>query len=147
MMRKVIHIALYSLRIVFRDKDALTWLFILSIIWTILWGAVYTPHSRNEKIPIGLLNRDKGVYGEIFRNMLEEQKGIKIIQQSNEVDMKNLVKKSELSAGLLIPEDFSENLMRGKHTTIKILESKRYSSHFLETLITKLSNRISIDAL
>ena len=147
MIRKIVYIALHSLRIVFRDKGALIWLILMPIIWTILMGAISTPRSGNEKIPVGFLNKDRGIYGETFKNMLEEEKGIEIVEESDEAKMKNLVKKSDLFAGLLIPEDFSEDLMSGEPITIKILKSEKNFSYFLKALITKTANRISIDAL
>ncbi len=147
MLKKFFYIALHSLKIVFRDKGTLIWLILMPIIWTILTGAMSTPRSGNEKIPVGFLNRDTGIYGETFRSTLEKEKGIEIIEESDKVNMKDRVKKSEFFAGLLIPENFSENLMNGKSTTIEVLKSEKSFSYFLDELITKTANRISIDAL
>ncbi|MEA3313213.1 MAG: ABC transporter permease [Caldisericota bacterium] len=147
MLKKIVYIALHSLKIVFRDRGTLIWLILIPIIWTTLIGTMSTPRSGNEKIPVGFFNRDKGIYGETFKSTLEKEEGIEIIGESDKTNMKARVKKSELFAGLLIPENFSENLMNGKSTTIEILKSGKSSSYFLDELITKTANRISIDAL
>ena len=147
MLKKIVYIAYNSLRIVLRDKGTLIWLILMPIIWTILIGAINTPHSGNEKIPVGFLNRDKGIYGEIFRNTLEKEKGVEIVEESSKTEMKNRVKESDLFAGLLIPEDFSEKLISGTPTTVEILKSEKSFSYFLDEIVTKTANRISIDAL
>lgn len=147
MLKKNFYIVLHSLKIVFRDRGTLIWLILMPIIWTTLIGTMSIPRSGNEKIPVGFLNRDKGIYGETFKSTLEKEKGIEIIGESDKANMKDRVKKSELFVGLLIPENFSENLMNGKSTTIEILKSEKSFSYFLDELITKTANRISIDAL
>lgn len=147
MLKKIFYIVLHSLKIVFRDRGTLIWLILMPIIWTTLIGTMSTPRSGNEKIPVGFFNRDKGIYGEIFKSTLEKEKGIEIIGESDKANMKDRVKKPELFVGLLIPENFSENLMNGRSTTIEILKSEKSFSYFLDELITKTANRISIDAL
>lgn len=147
MIKKVIQIALHSLKLVVRDKGTLIWLILMPIIWTILIGAISTPQGKNAKIPVGFLNNDRGTYGEMFRETLKKEKAIEIIEENDEDKMGNLVKESKLFSGLIVPEDFSEKLVNGKAVTIKILKSEKNFSYFLDELITKTANRVSIDAL
>ncbi len=149
MIKKVLAIALNSLKVTFRDKGNLIWLIILPIIWTTLIGTIDTPGGGDEKISVGFLNSDRGIYGEVFEEILNKEESIKIVAMSEDDEdrMRTLVKDTKLSVGLIIPGDFSEKLKAGESVVIEILKSERSSSYFLEELIEKVAERISIDAL
>lgn len=149
MIKKILAIAFNSLKVAFRDKGNLVWLIIMPIVWTTLIGTMSTPGSEDEKIPVGFLNSDRGIYGEVFAETLRKEESIKIIAvvEDDEEKMTNLVKDSKLSVGLIIPGNFSEKLRTGEPVVIDILKSERSSSYFLEEIIDKAAGRISIGAL
>ena len=149
MIKKTLAIALNSLKVTFRDKGNLIWLIIMPIVWTTLIGTMSTTGGGDEKIPVGFLNSDRGIYGEVFEEILKNEENIKIVAmaEDDEDKMRNLVKDTKLSVGLMIPYNFSEKLKVGEQVVIEILKSERGSSYFLEELIEKVAGRISIDAL
>ena len=149
MIKKVLVIAFNSLKITFRDKGNLIWLIIMPIVWTTLLGTMSTPGGGDEKIPVGFLNSDRGIYGEVFEEILRNEESIKIVAmaEDDEEKMRNLVKDTKLSVGVIIPDNFSEKLKAREQVVIEILKSERNSSYFLEELIEKTAYRISIDAL
>ena len=149
MIRKIFQISFNSLKITFRDRGNLLWLIIMPIVWTTLIGTMSTTGGGNDKIPVGFLNRDRGIYGEVFAETLRKEESIKIVVvvEDDEDKMRNLVKDTKLSVGLIIPNDFSEKLTDGEPVAIEILKSERNTSYFLDELITKAAERISIDAL
>jgi len=149
LIKKVLAIAFNSLKVTFRDKGNLIWLIIMPIVWTTLIGTMSTTGGGDEKIPVGFLNSDRGIYGEVFEEILGKEESIKIIviAEDDKDKMRNLVKDTKLSVGLIIPDNFSEKLKVGERVVIEILKSERNSSYFLEELIEKTAHRISIDAL
>jgi len=149
LIKKTLAIALNSLKVTFRDKGNLIWLIIMPIVWTTLIGTMSTTGGGDEKIPVGFLNSDRGIYGEVFEEILKNEENIKIVAmaEDDEDKMRNLVKDTKLSVGLMIPYNFSEKLKVGEQVVIEILKSERGSSYFLEELIEKVAGRISIDAL
>lgn len=149
MIKKALAIAFNSLKVTFRDKGNLIWLIIMPIVWTTLLGTMSTPGGGDEKIPVGFLNSDRGIYGEVFEEILRKEESIKIvaIAEDDEDKMRNLVKDTKLSVGVIIPDNFSEKLKVREQVVIEILKSERNSSYFLEELIEKTAHRISIDAL
>lgn len=149
MIKKALVIAFNSLKVTFRDKGNLIWLIIMPIVWTTLIGTMSTTGSGDEKIPVGFLNSDRGIYGEVFEEILKKEESIEIIAmvEDDEDKMRDLVKDSKLSVGLIIPDNFSEKLKVGEQVVIEILKSERSSSYFLDELIGKVAERISIDAL
>ena len=149
MIKKALAIAFNSLKVTFRDKGNLIWLIIMPIVWTTLIGTMSTPGGGDEKIPVGFLNSDRGIYGEVFEEILRNEESIKIVAmaEDDEDKMRNLVKDTKLSVGIIIPDNFSEKLKVREQVVIEILKSERNSSYFLEELIEKVAERISIDAL
>jgi len=149
LIKKALVIAFNSLKVTFRDKGNLIWLIIMPIVWTTLLGTMSTTGGGDEKIPVGFLNSDRGIYGEVFEEILRKEGSIKIvaIAEEDEDKMRNLVKDTKLSVGIIIPGDFSEKLKVREQAVIEILKSERNSSYFLEELIEKVAERISIDAL
>lgn len=123
----------------------------MPIIWTTLIGTMSISDGEDDgnKIPVGFLNRDKGIYGEVLAEILRKEEGIEIvvIVEDDEDKMRNLVKDNEFSVGVIIPNDFSEKLRAGDQVVIEILKSERNSSYFLDELIAKAAGRVSIDAL
>ena len=149
MIRKALAIAFNSLKVTFRDKGNLIWLIIMPIVWTTLLGTMSTPGGGDEKIPVGFLNSDRGIYGEVFEEILKKEESIKIVAmaEDDEDKMRNLVKDTKLSVGVIIPDNFSEKLKVREQVVIEILKSERNSSYFLEELIEKVAERISINSL
>ena len=149
MIKKLLVIAFNSLKVTFRDKGNLVWLIVMPIIWTTLIGTMGTSGGGDEKIPVGFLNSDRGIYGEVFEEILKKEESIKIVTmaEDDEDKMRNLVKDTKLSVGVIIPDNFSEKLKAREQVVIEILKSERNSSYFLEELIVKVAERISIDAL
>jgi len=149
LIKKALAIAFNALKVTFRDKGNLIWLIIMPIVWTTLIGTMDTPGGGDDKIPVGFLNRDRGIYGEVFEEILKKEESVKIVAmaEDDEDKMRNLVKDTKLSVGVIIPDNFSEKLKAGESVVIEILKSERSSSYFLEELIEKTAERISIDAL
>ena len=147
MFKKIFSIAINLLKITLRDKGALVWLLIMPLLWTVLIGSISGPKSSSNTIPIGIINLDNGTYGENFESYLAKEKDIAIVIKKDEIELETLVKNTEVSVGLIIPQDFSENLKLNRSVEIKLLKSEESSSYFIEELIGKVAKRMSIDAL
>jgi ABC-2 type transport system permease protein len=147
MFRKIFHISANALRLAFRDKGALIWIIVMPLIWTVLMGSMTGRGSSTSTIPVGLINNDKGAYGEMFSDALSAEKGITVQKQIDVESMKSLVKNQRIAIGLVIPEIFSQDLMSNEPVTIQMFKSTIASTYFLEELVNKTADRISIDAL
>jgi len=147
MLKKIFNIATNLLKITLRDKGALVWLLVMPLIWTVLIGSMSGPKSSSNTIPIGIINLDNGTYGSNFESYLAKEKDIVIVIKKDEIELAQLVKDTKVSVGLIIPQDFSENLKLNRSVEIKLLKSEKSSSYFIEELIGKVAKRLSIDAL
>jgi ABC-2 type transport system permease protein len=147
MFRKIFNIAINLLKITLADAGALVWLLIMPLVWTVLIGAISSPKSSSNTIPVGIINLDNGTYGSSFESYLAKEKDIVIVTKKDEIELETLVKDTEVTVGLIIPQDFSENLKLNRSVEIKLLKSEKSSSYFIEELIGKVAKRMSVDAL
>ena len=147
MLKKIFNIAINLLKITLRDKGALVWLLVMPLIWTVLIGSMSGPKSSSNTIPVGIINLDNGTYGSNFESYLAKEKDIVIVIKKDEIELVQLVKDTKVSVGLIIPQDFSENLKLNRSVEIKLLKSEKSSSYFIEELIGEVAKRMSIDAL
>lgn len=147
MLKKIFNIAINLLKITLRDKGALVWLLVMPLIWTVLIGSMSGPKSSSNTIPVGIINLDNGTYGSNFESYLAKEKDIVIVIKKDEIELAQLVKDTKVSVGLIVSQDFSENLKLNRSVEIKLLKSEKSSSYFIEELIGKVAKRMSIDAL
>lgn len=146
MKTKIFNIAKNILLNTFRDKGSLIWLIVMPIVWTTLIGSMSSPRSSPNLIPISIINYDKGAYSNKIEEFLLKENTVKIIKVEGEEDLTKKVIDTEISVGLIIPENFSENLISDKVSQISIVKSEKSSSYLIEELIKKTLKRISIDA-
>ncbi|HON84374.1 MAG TPA: ABC transporter permease, partial [Caldisericia bacterium] len=123
MFRKIISIASNLIRVSFKDKSSILWLFVMPIIWTTLIGAVSSfGSSGSSKIPIAIINSDKGIYGDIYEDVMKNEKDLDIILYSEEnfKNVVNMVKETKIASMIYIPENFSDSIINNSDVNITI---------------------------
>lgn len=150
MFRKIISIASNLIRVSFKDKSSILWLFVMPIIWTTLIGAVSSfGSSGSSKIPIAIINSDKGIYGDIYEDVMKNEKDLDIILYSEEnfKDVVNMVKETKIASMIYIPENFSDSIINNSDVNITIYKSSSNNSFYIEELVKKITNQIDISSL
>jgi len=148
--RKIISIASNLIRVSFKDKSSILWLFVMPIIWTTLIGAVSSfGSSGSSKIPIAIINSDKGIYGDIYEDVMKNEKDLDIILYSEEnfKDVVNMVKETKIASMIYIPENFSDSIINNSDVNITIYKSSSNNSFYIEELVKKITNQIDISSL
>ncbi len=150
MFRKISSIAINLLRVTFKDKSSILWFFIMPIIWTTLLGSVSNfGGGGTTKVPIAIINLDKGSLGNIYVDEIKKEEELNIIfyQKEDLNDVINMVKDTKISSLILIPEDFSDSIFENLEITVTVYKSTRYSTYYIEELIKKITNKINISSL
>jgi len=148
--RKIISIASNLIRVSFKDKSSILWLFVMPIIWTTLIGAVSSfGSSGSSKIPIAIINSDKGIYGDIYEDVMKNEKDLDIILYSEEnfKNVVNMVKETKIASMIYIPENFSDSIINNSDVNITIYKSSSNNSFYIEELVKKITNQIDISSL
>lgn len=116
-MNAVWSIALKDLRILLRDRSALVFLFGLPLVFTGIFGAVYSGRGNSSSSPIRILvlNQDRGAHGaELVDSM--QKLGITIENETaGSEHLKQRVQNGEQAIGVVIPPNYSERLEAAVH--------------------------------
>jgi len=126
-MRKIFLIGVKDVKIRARDSSAFIMLLVMPLVLILVLGMVFQPlwTSTPFTIDIAVLNEDNGEFSKI---LLDEVFGseqlkymIKIKFMESEEEIIREVNEGKIVAGVIIGEEFSQAIMRGEDTRIKIL--------------------------
>ena len=140
-----------------RYKESLFWIVLFPLIWltmvSVIWGSPDVP-----TVDLGLLVLDNKSFGgensttKILVDILLESEYFRVVNVSSRQELVELIKKGELTTGLVIPEGFSENLSSLKPAYVEVYYSKStwggFASNIVLGFLEGLSSRyrsISID--
>jgi len=113
-----------------RDRLRLISFFLMPIFMMILIGFIFPNQNSLKNIPIGIANQDKKKTGEDLEKTIEDLKlvndtpAFKLKKYSDIEAIKEGIKKQEISGGIVIPSDFSENISKNKESEITIVEDQ-----------------------
>ena len=126
-MRKIFLIGIKDVKIRARDPSSFIILLVMPLLLILVLGMVFQPlwTSTPFIIDIAVLDEDGGEFSKI---LLEEVFGseqlkdmVKIKYVESEEEIINEVNKGKIAAGVIIGEGFSQAIMTGEDTRIKIL--------------------------
>lgn len=93
----------------------------LPIIYTSLFGALFYKNSLTE-VPIIICNYDDGAYGRKIIKDLQSTPDISILEKiTNDTDIKEKMLHKNAAGAVIIPADFSKNIITGKSSTIEVV--------------------------
>ncbi|PTL85336.1 hypothetical protein DAT35_01025 [Vitiosangium sp. GDMCC 1.1324] len=86
-------------------------------------SSVWDPYGRADHLPVALVNQDRGAtyqgtpvhLGDSVVDTLEQKHSFRYIHYSNAEEARDAVREGQLSFAVIIPEDFSEHAVVGKH--------------------------------
>lgn len=119
---RVLCIAWYDLIRLLRDRTPLLIIMVIPIILTVVMGFAYGSGSTEEapKISVGIAADDQSGFVRELIERIKQDTSIKAIEMSRKQVIEG-IKESELEAGFIIPEGFTENIKEGK-TGIHVLK-------------------------
>jgi ABC-2 type transport system permease protein len=126
-MRKIFLIGVKDVKIRARDLSSFIMLLVMPLVIILLLGIVFQPlwTSTPFTIDIAVLNEDNGEFSKI---LLEEIFGseqlkdmVKIKYVESEEEIINKVNEGKIAAGVIIGEEFSQAIIAGENTRIKVL--------------------------
>jgi ABC-2 type transport system permease protein len=126
-----------------RSKMRLVMLVLMPLFMMAMIGFIFPSGSSISDTPIALANNDTGSLGTGFVQQLEiinNQTGMmKLSTATNFNDIKNKLQNSEVNGGIIIPENFSSNILAGKqgYITIVIDQSNPQMSVTIQAVLSK----------
>jgi len=151
---------LKELKITFRERETVFWIFAWPLIWILLAAFVFIPPTVDQPITlkVGIVNYDiNSTYpfnGTYFTNILSEieYRGVKLFEVTeylNETKMVEDIRKGKLDGGFVIPEGFGEKVIIGQsNLTVYIgardIQRAQISEAILKGFIERMNKDISM---
>ncbi|HEY5493802.1 MAG TPA: ABC transporter permease [Candidatus Anoxymicrobiaceae bacterium] len=139
----------------YRDRARIISFIIMPLFMMIMVGYVFPSQSSLKDVPIGILNLDKPAAGQVSLSdqvistlgsipVANSTKKVMIVKPvQNEATIKELIQKQELSGAIVIPENFSNGLLKDhKQQKITIItdQSNPQISSILTTMLGQVFN-------
>jgi ABC-2 type transport system permease protein len=123
-------IAWKDLTELFRNRLGLVLLIVMPLFMMVMVGFIYPSNSTLTDLKVGFFNEDAGFNG-VFApsqgfidglNTINNQTHLFILTNvSNKTDITDMLQRGQLQGGIILPSNFSENLMTGKQGTLIIV--------------------------
>ncbi len=112
-----------------RSKMRLVMLIVMPLFMMIMVGFIFPSGSSISDVPLAFANLDDGVgnvsLGDAFGTQFEvinDQAGLFEISPGQDLeDMKQMIRKGQISGGIVIPNNFTQTLLNGEQATIIII--------------------------
>lgn len=149
---KLINIALKDVKIVFRDKMALLILlampFILMTIMGMALGGLFSKGPELSKIDVAVVNYDEGKVSEDFIEEILKGDELSKLLNVKEMDKKramNLVRIGDISSVIIIPPDFTSQIMKNKSTEMKVYgdPGQEIRASIVRSITNAYTNKVS----
>jgi ABC-2 type transport system permease protein len=150
----------HSFRIAWKDlleltrvKMLLVLLVVMPIFMMLMVGYIFPTANSINHLPVGLANLDPGNDNSpdyIFVTQLEainSQTGMMNLSSATSfADIKTKIQNGDIYGGIIIPENFSTNLMTGKQATITVVtdQSNPQISQMMQSVLTQTIDQMSI---
>jgi ABC-2 type transport system permease protein len=126
-----------------RSKLRLIMLIAMPLFMMVMVGFIFPSGSSIKDTPIALANQDIGSQGNTFvaaLTAINTKTGMMNLHPAKDFeDIKNQLQKSEVNGGIIIPENFSSDLLSGKQGTIIIVidQSNPQMSATIQSVLSK----------
>ncbi len=149
---KLLNIALKDVKIISRDKMALLILlampFILMTIMGMALGGLFSKGPELLKIEVAVVNNDDGKLSEDFVKEILKGDELSKLLNVTEMDKKramNLVKIGDISSVIIIPSDFTSQIMKNKSTEITIYgdPGQEIRASIIRSITNAYTNKVS----
>jgi ABC-2 type transport system permease protein len=117
------------------------------IMMTGIIGAIFAPSQGENKLPaikVLVVDKDKNIASKIFLGALDskEMKNMLQVTMVDETEGKWLISKGKASALLIIPEKFSERLIKAEKSEFQLI--KNPSEQFLPAVVEELLRTFAV---
>ncbi len=158
MFTRIKALVIRDVKLVFRDKASVFWLFAWPILWILLTAYVFVPPGVGSPITldIGVVNYDSSATEfngitlvKILKDIeLNGTKIFKVKEVGNETILLNYIKKGDLDVGIVIPENFGKNVTIGQtmlyiYINARDLYSSQIRSAVMKSFFDELNKRIA----
>lgn len=124
---KILYISFKDLLITLKDKKSMALIVLMPIVLIFVLGLGLSSEFKSTNVTIdkfdaAVADNDNGIYSKELKNILKSKEVSKMInyKKMGEASAKAKIKNGQLPVLIVIPKEYSKNIMAGKKTSIKI---------------------------
>lgn len=146
-MKKAWAIGVLTLRQTIKDRSALVGMVVIPLILTFVLGVAFGGGgTQSPEVPIGIVDRDGSYYAEKFAAVLKGEPTL-AVRTFSEAAAEDAVRKQNIAAAIVIPEDFGRTLRAGRATQVSVMALSASSRAIgVREIVTGAADRLSGDA-
>jgi ABC-2 type transport system permease protein len=141
----ILTITLKDLKQIARDRMSLIFLVIMPIVFTFLMGVMFGgTRKTDDRLNVGLVNNDpQGELTTHLTDSLADSQTIKIVEltDADESGISDQINKGKLTGTLIIPADYSSDLLQKKDPQLRIIANAANTAG--QTVLTELQAKIT----
>jgi ABC-2 type transport system permease protein len=124
-IRSIFSVAWKDLQILLRERGFLVIIIFLPAVFSVLFGSLnqksFDDAMASIKLPIALVNQDKGAFGEQIVNILTGIEALNIQTPDTDKAAEQLVRDSAVMAAIVIPAGLTDNLNNHQPSTVVVI--------------------------
>lgn len=135
------------------NKLYLTSLIILPLIMLLLFTLMFS-HGSIEQLPIAVVDNDKSTMSRQLIGMMEATRGVGDITETySTIEANNLVRRGDVRAMVVIPENFEHNIVSNQTTSVEVslsganLSTAGILQRDIQQVVRSLSSGIAISKM
>lgn len=150
MLTKIIHLATFYITNTYRERAVFIFNLILPLVFTFVLSQANQGPIGNEgptSWPLTIVNEDDGELGGVLAERLEESELLEVAAAPQN-DALNTLREGETVAVLLIPADFSAQVMAGQEVTLEyhvnqVANEAQLVQAVIDSALTELSGSVA----
>jgi len=153
MISHSLRIAWKDLLEVFRNRMGLVLLILMPIFMMVMVGYIYPSDSSVSNVTVALVNEDVGYGGytnasstliAILNTVTSNTDMITLTDAASFDDLRAMIQKGDVDAGIMISSDFTSNIMNGQQGTITLVtdQSNMQMSATLEVVLEEVFDQL-----
>ncbi len=148
-MKRVMLIFKKDLKKRVKSPWAVLVLLLIPFVMTTLLGAVFSPSQKEHKLPtikLLVVDKDKNIASRLLLQALDNPRLQDMFQVAmvEEKEGKRLMAKGKASALIVIPKNFSDNLLNARKSRFQLI--KNPAQRFLPTIVEEFMNTFAVIA-
>lgn len=146
-MRRILWIFKNDLKRRLKAPTAILVLLAIPIMMTGVMGAIFSPSEGENKLPsikVLVVDKDKGIASKLLLGAFDSKEMKEMFQVTtvDEAEGKKLISKGKASALLIIPEKFSQRLLKAEKSEFQLI--KNPSEQFLPAVVEEFMNTFAV---
>lgn len=141
---RILDIAWKDLIEVLRDRKSALFLVLMPVLFTLFFGFAFATTDADPRLPVGVLDQDKGALGSALVQMLSGSDAVRLVAlgDGDAARLDILVRDDKVSAALVVPAGYTARTLAGETIPMSLIAPASSTGQVAETAIGSAVKRL-----